>query len=206
MEFIKVKDAIQKNMVRSPFLVYEGGASIKVKDAEILADTWRPYFNRTYEHFCSHRNTPPKEPAGWPAIIRKNQIIYISQPIFRSYQQQGMQLHRDLVANCVALLYANPLLTADLPSCGRVSVTYQPEENRYMIYLLYAAPIRRGQTEVIEDIIPLQSVQVTFQLESEPKRVYIAPTGQELEYRYKNGRIEFAVPEIELAAIVVVEE
>ena len=205
VEFIKVRDGILKNMVRSPFLVYEGGQSVKVKDAEILADTWRPYFNRTYEHFCSHRNTPPKEPAGWPAVIRKNQVIYISQPIFRSYQQQGMQLHRDLVANCIDLLYNNRLLTADLPSCGRASVTYQPEENRYMIHLLYAAPIRRGQTEVIEDILPLLNVKAAFQSVSEPKRVYIAPVQQELQYRYQDGKIEFTVPVIELATIVVIE-
>jgi hypothetical protein len=205
VEFIKVRDAVSENMVRSPFLVYESGIITEVKDAEVLADTWRPYFNRTHEHFCSHRNTPPKEPAGWPAVTRKGRIIHISQPIFRSYQQQGMQLHRDLVANCVALLYDKPLLTADLPSCGRATVTHQPDKGRHMIHLLYATPIRRGQTEVIEDVIPLRNVQVTIRMDSKPGRVYVAPSGQDIEYRFSDGRVELIVPTVELAAIVVLE-
>lgn len=205
VEFIKVGDTLSENMVRSPFLVYEGGVATKVLDAEVLADTWRPYFNRTYEHFCSHRNTPPKESAGWPAVIRKNRIIYISQPIFRSYQRQGMQLHRDLVANCLSLLYENPLLSVDLPSCGRVSIMHQPKENRYMIHLLYGVPITRGETEVIEDIVPLRDVTVTCAVETDPKRVYLAPSGGDLEYEYSGGKVKLTVPVIELSSIVVVE-
>ena len=63
-----------------------------------------------------------------PSGIRKGNIIHIAQPIFRVYDDQGMQLHRDLVKNCIDLLYDDPLLQVSLPSCGRVNVTRQPQE------------------------------------------------------------------------------
>jgi len=34
--------------------------------AKVLAGRRESYFNRTWEHFCSHQHTPPKtEPSGY---------------------------------------------------------------------------------------------------------------------------------------------
>ena len=118
VEYVVAGEAISKGLVRSPFLVYQSGVKIKPKDGEVLADAWQPYFNRTYGHFCSHRNTPYDKPAGWPAVIRKGNIIHIAQPLFRVYEDQGMQLHRDLFRNCLDLLYEDRLVETRLPSCA----------------------------------------------------------------------------------------
>jgi hypothetical protein len=206
VEYIVVGDAIARNLVRSPFLVYESGATLEVRDAETLAETWQPYFNRTYEHFCSHRNTPYDKPAGWPAVVRKGNVIYISQPIFRCYDDQGMQLHRDLFRNCLDLLYADPLLEVRMPSCGRVSLMRQPAEGgRLVLHLMYANPIKRGATEVIEDIVPLHDVEVSLKVESAPRRVYLAPEREEIACAFENGRARFTVPKVEMNQIVVIE-
>jgi len=206
VEYIVVGDPVAANLVRTPFLVYESGITTKVTDAEVLAEAWQPYFNRTYGHFCSHRNTPFEKPADWPAVIRKGNVIHIAQPIFRAYDEQGMQLHRDLVKNCIDLLYADPMLTCSLPSCGRVSVMQQPDEaGRLVVHLMYANPIKRGQTEVIEDIIPLFDVEVSVKTDHEPTKVYLAPEREAIDFAYDDGRVSLTVPRIEMNAIVVVE-
>ena len=206
IEYVVVGDTIAKNMVRTPFLVYESGVTTKVTDGEILAAAWKPYFNRTHGKFCSHRNTPYEGDAGWPSVIRKGNIIHIAQPIFRVYDDQGMQLHRDLVKNCIDLLYDDPLLQVGLPSCGRVNLTRQPQErNRLILHLMYANPIKRGDTNVIEDIIPLYDIPVSLKADRDISRVYLAPEDEDIEFAVANGRVSFTVPKVEMNQIVVIE-
>ena len=206
IEYVVVGDAVAKNLVRTPFLIYESGVTTNITDGEILAAAWKPYFNRTYGKFCSHRNTPYEGDAGWPSVIRKGNIIHIAQPIFRVYDDQGMQLHRDLVKNCIDLLYDDPLLQVSLPSCGRVNVTRQPHEgNRLILHLMYANPIKRGDTEVIEDIIPLYDIAVSLKADRDISRVYLAPENEDLEFAVADGRVSFTVPKVEMNQIVVIE-
>ncbi len=206
VEYVVVGDTIAEGLVRTPFLVYESGVTTKARDGEVLAEAWKPYFNRTYGQFCSHRNTPFEGDAGWPAVIRKGNVIHIAQPIFRIYDDQGMQLHRDLVKNCIDLLYDDPLLTATLPSCARVNVTCQPQEgDRRIVHLMYANPIKRGATEVIEDIIPLFDIRVSLKVEGDVKRVYLAPEEDDIAFDLKDDRVSFVVPKVEMNQIVVVE-
>ncbi len=206
IEYVVVGDAIAQNMVRTPFLVYESGVTTKVTDGEVLAAAWKPYFNRTYGKFCSHRNTPYEGDAGWPSVIRKGNIIHIAQPIFRVYDDQGMQLHRDLVKNCIDLLYDDPLLQVALPSCGRVNITRQPQEgNRLILHLMYANPIKRGDTNVIEDIIPLYNIPVSLKADRDISRVYLAPENEDIEFAVADGRVSFTVPKVEMNQIVVIE-
>jgi hypothetical protein len=207
VEYIKTDPAIGEGLVSSPFLVYDGGVVLDPVSAEVLAEIWKPYFNRTYLRFCSHRNTPPEGPAGWPAVIRKGRIIHISSPIFAVYNSQGMQLHRDLVLNLLDLLYPNPLAEVKgLPSCGRVSIMRQEDPSRLMVHLIYANPIRRGETEVIEDIVPLHEVELKVRVEKAPSRVYLAPSEETLGFTHKDGVVTVVIPRLEMAAIVVLEE
>jgi hypothetical protein len=206
VEYVVVGDTIAENLVRTPFLVYESGVTTKVTDGEVLAEAWKPYFNRTYGQFCSHRNTPFEGDAGWPSVIRKCNVIHIAQPIFRVYDDQGMQLHRDLVKNCIDLLYEDPVLDVTLPSCGRVNLTRQAEEgNRQVLHLMYATPIKRGDTQVIEDIIPLYDIPVSLKVDGDVSRVYLAPENEDLEFDVADGRVSFIVPKVEMNQIVVIE-
>ncbi len=204
-EYICVDESISEGLVTSPFLVYESGVKVINQFAQVLADTWQPYFNRTYEHFCSHGNTPPDRPAGWPAVTRKGRIIHVAQPIFRVYNYMGMQLHRDLFRHCLALLYSDPMLQVVLPSCARVSVMRQDDPARTVLHLMYAVPIRRGATEVIEDIVPLNDVAVSLRMDGPVGRVYLAPTREDLDFSVADGRVSFTVPKIEMNQIVVIE-
>ena len=205
VEYIKVGDEIAENLVRSPFLAYRSGVVVKVKNAAVLAETWQPYFNRTFAHFCSHRNTPPEKKAGWPAVVRQGSVIYISQPLFRIYNEQGMQLHRDLFANCLKLLQEKPIVKIELPSCGRMSVMHQKDHNRYIIHLLYANPIKRGAVEVIEDVVPLYDVPVALRVGGAPQAVYSAPSKEAIPFQYDEGYVSFAVRKLLMHEMVVVE-
>ena len=209
VEYVKVRDCIAKGLVTSPFLLYQSGVAAKPDGTgEILADTIAPMFNRTWAHFSSHRNTPPGEMIATPSAIQKYNLIYIAQPIFSMYNTDGMKLHRDYVMNCIERLYPRreQLLSVDgLQSCGRASVTHQEAENRDIIHLLYATPVKRGCVEVIEDIVTTGKISVRYRCDKEPKSVKLVPENKSLKTTYADGFVEFTVPSVTMAQLVCVE-
>ena len=179
--------------VQNPFVIYEHAQRVRLRDADLLADAWRPYFNRTFRHFCSHQHTPPSEPAGYPAALRKGSILYFAHPVFTAYRNKGQQLLRDYVWDLIAHVYGRRDLEVWLPSSGRVSLMRQEAEKRHILHLLYATPINRGRgIEVIEDIVPLFSVEVSARLAA--SRARLIPQGDEPPLRRVGDRIEFTVP------------
>ncbi|MBO7091801.1 MAG: hypothetical protein J6W23_08440, partial [Victivallales bacterium] len=88
---------------------------------------------------------------------------------------------------------------------GRTSVTHQEEENRDIIHLLYATPVKRGCVEVIEDIVTTGKITVRYRCETEPKSVKLVPENKALKVKYAQGFVEFTVPNITMAQMVSVE-
>ena len=95
----------------------------------MLASIREPYFSRTISHYCSHANTPYRlEDAAHPAVIRKGNVVYVAHDLDRLYHEQGARVHRDLFYNALKLLRTRPLVTADMPSAGRMNLLHQPEQ------------------------------------------------------------------------------
>ncbi|HUT31977.1 MAG TPA: beta-galactosidase trimerization domain-containing protein [Planctomycetota bacterium] len=207
-DYVKIVGAAslpREGLVENPFVMYERAQRVKVRDAEVLAEAWRPYFNREFRHFCSHQHTPPSEPAGYPAAIRKGRVLYFAHPVFTNYRNKGQQLARDYVWRLIADTYGRLDVEVGLPSAGRVSLLRQTEHRRHVLHLLYAVPIARGRgIEVIEDIVPLLDVPVSLKLKA--RRVTLVPEGKALAFTRTKGRIEFTVPRLELHQMVVVDE
>ncbi len=192
-------------LTENPFVMYERAQRVTVRDAEVLAEAWRPYFNREWRHFCSHQHTPPAEPAGYPAAIRKGRVLYFAHPVFTNYRSKGQQLARDYVWRLIADTYGRLDVEVGLPSAGRVSLMRQEAQRRHILHLLYATPINRGRgIEVIEDVVPLFNIPVSVRLKA--RRVSLAPEGTPLPFTRRKGRIEFTVPRLELHQMVVLEE
>lgn len=204
--YIQLRDRLTPGLVAEPFLVYETGIRTRVRDAQVLADSVRPFFNRTMARFCGHRNAPDAGPAGWPAVARKGRMLHVADPLFRVYQRHGMPLHRDVLRALMRLLLPEPLLDVRMPSCGQVTLLRQPAEgDRFVLHLIYATPIPRGHVQVIEDIVPLFDIPVSLRCERAPARVYRAPEREPVAFSHTNGRLRFVVPRLELWQVVCIE-
>jgi hypothetical protein len=207
VEYIEVLDKLAPGMVMSPFLAYDTGVQLQPREAETLAHTWHPYFNRTYARFCSHQNTPHDQRSPYPAAAAGHSAIHIAQPLFRAYAEQGMKLHRQLVRNCIRLLLDGDLmLETDLPSCGRVSIMRQEKQARTIVHLLYANPIRRGRTEVIEDVVPVHDVHFSLKTGRAPGGASLAPSGKPVATRCEDGRLHVVVPRLWMHEMVVIQD
>ena len=192
-------------------VIYERGMSVEPgAGTSVLASVTGPYFNRTWDHFCSHRQTPmnPANAASYPAITRNaaGNVIYFAHPIFEGYRQQAPLWYKRLFQAALRLLLPEPLVTTDAPSSAQVTVTQQTDPARTIVHLLHYIPERRGlDFDTIEDVIPLHDVQVSIRCETRPEHVYLAPSGETLAGEYREGRLWFTVPHVVGHQMVVLE-
>ncbi len=205
-DYVRVSNELSEGLVTTPFLFYEGAQKVALKGGEVLAWIREPYFNRTYGHYCSHQNTPYKlEDAYYPAAIRKERVVYLAHNICKMYFQHGAQYHRDYFINALKLIYKEPVIKASMPSAGRVRFVKQASDNRYILHLLYGAPIQRGRTSIIEDLPPLYDISVRVKVEAQLKKLYLAHQKDEVKFTQKDGIVEFIVPKVQCHQIVVLE-
>ena len=59
--------------------------------------------------------------------------------------------------------------------------------------------------DIIEDILPLHDIPLSLRLAKSPRRVYLAPTMQEVDFVYRDGHAELQVPEVHGHQMVVFE-
>ena len=208
-DFTRVKSdsLMSEDMVSSPFLNYESGLRVKPTDGEVLAGVREPYFNRTYEHYSSHRETPYRlEDSPYPAVLKNGNIIFFAHALDDLYTEHGVRLHRELLKNAIDQLYPDPILHVEnLPSAGRVNLLQQGDENRYVVHLLYSPPIQRGEVRVIEDFLPVPNVGIKLKVPEKVKRAYMIPGKQSLKLSSEQGMVSVTVPEFTMHTGVVFE-
>jgi len=204
-EYVRLKDGFRKTIEPMDYCFYEEGIQVEaLPGAQILGEIVEPYFNRAYDRFSSHCQTPPAKLTNIPAIVKTANVIYISKPIFKDYKLNGVKVYRDIVKNCMDMLYPEPLLVSDLPTTAEVTVRRQPD--RHVLHLLHYVPQKRSQEiEIVEDVIPLYNRTVRLRLPEKPSRVYVAPERKELHFTYGEGYVQFVVPEIVGHQMVVFE-
>ncbi len=177
---------------------------IEATDGEIAAYMQNPYFNRTAEHFCSHAHAPNNPECTCPAATIKGNVAYIGWDIFTAYATHGHLCFKELFAHIMnKMLGSEATVTAKMPDRAVVTYTRQEKEGRNILHLLFAHTTVRGEsTEVIEDTVPLFNVKCSVKCEKKPSKTALAPSGEELEFEFINGRAEFTVPEVNIHQMV----
>lgn len=216
--YIRAKAGLDAALTRTPFVVYGTARKIIAEDADVLAEIVPPYFNRAYNHFCSHQHTPDDptaEPLG-AAVTLHNRVGYVAYPIFSIYRAVGQPLYRNLVRGLLARLLPDRVLTTNLPTSGRASVTHQAAQKRHVVHLLYGPPQIRGKSvphgggtrvmEMIEDIPAIGPVTVSLRLDKAPKRVFDVMSEQELAATAQDdGAYSVTLDHLHIHAAVVFE-
>jgi hypothetical protein len=203
--YIRFGDAINTGVPDSDHVMYERGQRVVPgKGTEILAGIVEPYFERTWNHFCSHKQTPGDKLSPYPAAVQKGRCAYIAFPIFAAYAAHGNYPYRLLVANILQRLLPDPLLCVAAPTSTEATVMRQGK--RTIVHLLQYCPERRATNlDLIEDVVPLFNVPVSLRLARAPKEVYLAPTREPVAFSYRQGRCDVTVPEVRGHAMLVFE-
>lgn len=196
------------SLVRGPFVIHGGALNVRAGEKfEVLAARRDTYFNRTWEHFCSHQHTPDSDDSAFPGAVSDGNVAYFAPPIFTGYRQIGQPLYRDLVKDALQTLLPQPSVQTSLPSAGRASLMHQGAQNRSILHLLFAVPQKRGadstqwgtaqaSVEIIEDLFPLHDVQCAVRTEKRVESVKLVPSEQVLDFTTENGAVSFVVPQL----------
>ena len=205
-DYIKSRDADER-VPDAPMLCNMPGHRTESRGAEVFAEFLTPYFSRTYGHFCGHKNTPHnKDSKRYPAIAKYKNVVYLSHPLASEYNQYGSLFHREYFLKALRLIYeGGAFKVSGIGSQGRVTMIHQPDRTRYCMNMTYAIPVKRGEAEIIEDIMPVYNVKVALTVPKSIKRVYNGVTNEELPFERRGNQISFILPELLCHASVVAE-
>jgi hypothetical protein len=171
---------------------------------KVLARFWKPYFDRTYEHWCSHAQNPEDTATEYPAVTECGNVIYLAFPVFTAYALNSYAPQKWAVANCISRFLPNPLVRVEAPSTAEVTVTEQP--GRRIVHILYYSPERRTpDLDIVEDVVPLHNVKLGLRANSRPSSVYLAPQETNLNVDYVHGYAEITIPAVNGHQMVVFE-
>lgn len=203
--YLRFGNAIHAGVPDSDHVMYERGIRVVAKKgAQTLARVVEPYFERAWNHFCSHYQTPSDKVSRYAAAVRNGRCAYIPFPIFNAYAQHGNAPYRLLVGNLLNLMLPEPLLTVGAPTSTEATVMRQGR--RWIVHLLqYCAERRATGMDLIEDIVPLYNIPLSLRCAKPPKQVYLAPERETVPFTHAKGRVDLIVPEIRGHAMVVFE-
>jgi hypothetical protein len=207
-DYIIPGEQLPTSPVRGAFVIHGRAWDVEPQaGTQVLAQRARPYFNRAWDHFCSHQHAPESEILPYPSVTRSGNIIYFAHDIFSSYRQMGQPLYRDLVKDALDILLERRSVETNLPTAARVSLMEQSEENRYILHLLFAVPVKRGASqtqyssgsaavEIIEDLYPLYKIECRVQAPQKVLSARLVPEDVELELAQDGEAVSFMVPEL----------
>lgn len=202
-DFIMPNQKIGKLLPKTEHVMYRKGELVEVMAGDILMDTYVPYFNRTWEHFCSHRHTPSAHKKGYPAAVQNAGCIYFAHPVFTIYQEKHPRWCREIIKDAIERLLPEPVIRHQGPKTMIVTLNEQKKEKRYILHALhYIPPKNCDDLYTIDDVIPLYQVGFSIKTEEPIKSAVLVPEGRTLPITYKEGRTELIIPEISGHAMV----
>lgn len=215
-------EALRPDFVNHPMVMYARSRRLKVTDGEALGEVFDPYFNREWDHFSSHQHAPNQpDPSGYISGVRKENVLYLAHPVFSIYCGFGsVALRQSLTKQLDYHLGedARSVQLENFPSTGRVTLTHQPDEKRYVLHLLNGSTINRGGAanlhggnmagrmaayEVIEEVRPLHDVTAWVRLPVSATKATLEPEGREIPMTPKADKIGVCLDAIELHQMVV---
>ena len=209
-DYIEALGPLADGVRPTQHVMYDRGLKVAIERGEALARIWKPYFNRTWEHFTSHAHAPAERPTEDPGVVRADSCIYFAHPAFASYGAHGAEALRRMLLNAVSLLLGDPLVRTNAPSTAQVTVMRQEGAGgtggRTVVHLLHYIPeARYSKLNLVVERLPLFDVSVELRLERRPDRAYLAPERTPLAFEYSDGTVKVTVPRVDGHAMVVLE-
>jgi hypothetical protein len=202
-DYLLPVEALRASFVSDPLFMYEVANRIKVTSGASLGDIYDPYFDRLAKHFSGHVNTPSRpDPSGYQAGSEKGGFFYLAHPLFTAYKRIGAVAMLEIAEKAVLhALGRRRMIETSLPRAGRATLRAQPDLKRDVLHLLCASPALRGSirgdtVQPIQDLVTLRDIDVSVEAGKKVRSVALAPSGEELKFLQKGGRVSFTVPEL----------
>lgn len=195
------------NAEQTDHVMYDRGLRLTpASGAQAIARIVEPYFERAWNHFSSHFQTPADKLSPYAAAIQKGRVITLAIPMFRAYANHANLSYRHLIARCIERLMPAPLTKVDGPKHVEVTLTRQTKPNRTIAHVLSFVPHRRAVgMDIVEDAWPLTDLPLSVKLAKKPSRVTQQPEGIDVPFEYADGYAQVRVSTKTGHAMIVFE-
>lgn len=165
-----------------------------------------PYFNRRWDHFCSHLQTPPDRRTDIPEVLSAgDRLIYIAGEIFTCYHRYSPRVLKQVVDFSLRRLLEERLIESDLPSTAEVTLRRNGAD-QYVLTILSYIPQRRSENlDIVEEPVPLFNKRVSVLCEQEYKKVYDHVAEKPVTARRAGRRLELELPVINGFTVLTLE-
>ena len=158
-------------------------------------------------------DVPMEKISEFPTIVvsefDKGKCVYFSGDITRVYGLYGYPSLRKMFVNAIKLCCES--LPVEVGAPLGVESNCFIKDDRLIIHLLnynisYLRMVPFEGGPLAEEGIPCRDVKIKLSLDDKvPKRIFLVPSGAELNFVIKEGRIYFTVPEVNVHQLVIVE-
>lgn len=202
------------NLPRFEFALYDGSArwlADRRTRAVALARIADPLFQRSAEHYTSHRQTPVDHLTEFVAVALHPRVGMCAFPIGTSYYRHGYWAYRVVFRTLLDHVLPERLVRTTAPISTDVAVTHQTaadnRRERWLVHLINYSANRRApeHLETFENPAPLHDVDVDLTVPGPICRAYLAADGDELPLYVEDVSWHVTIPQVRIAAVAVFE-
>jgi len=194
------------------YVLYNTAHVVKpVAGSETFGELHQALFNRTYQHYTSHRHAPVGDSLKAPFLVNKGNVTYIASEIFSAYREHDYWVYRVLAMAGLQHALPDPLLKVNGPGWVEGSLLLQTASadhpSRRIVHLAAYHPRRSMQTiPHVDQSWDIAGVSIRVRLDGDtPRQAYLAPEKTPLTLEIDGGYANIALPPIGAHTVVVLE-
>lgn len=196
---------------RYDFALYGGSDRWAVNDDRAMVHAVLTEPTGDPMHLADYAVPASGVPTEFATVLEVGRLGAFSFPIGRSYFQHGYWVYRELFGRILHGLLPTPLVRTSAPPSAEVSVTHQEaaadRPERWIVHLVTHSPLRgrRGLSDRLDAPAPLRDVTIELAVQASIVTAVEARSGCRLPVEQKDGSVRVTVPEVDVAATVVLE-
>jgi hypothetical protein len=188
--------------------MYQGAQSVRATSGSAtLAQVVKPFFDRTWQHFCSHMHAPSTGEACGDAVVQRGDVIYCAHPLLSIYRDHAPRWVKEIVRACLTRLTGGLTLSHNGPSNLIAAVHGRASDANRVIHLLHYVPERRGTTlDVIEERQTVCDLGLRLRCPTLIRAARAVPRGEPLAVEpVDEGTWRIRVPRLDGRMLILVE-
>jgi hypothetical protein len=196
------------------YALYDGASQWKVQSPAIsLAQLGEPLFQRSAEHFTSHRQSPFDHVTDYSVLAKSGTVGLIAFPLGGSYNNKGYWIYRSAFEKLLNEVLPSRLVETNAPLSTEITITYQPDnlatgrKERYMVHVINWSSTRKTpqHPEVHEDPVALTAIRIKLNIPLPDVTVKTVLSDTILKHKKTGNGIEVTIPRILIHEIVCFE-
>ena len=125
-------------------------------------------------------------------------------PSYGSYQDAKTTGARDYIEKAISVQYKTKKVIVENTHYAQVVLT--TKNGVLTVNLLnHSTPHSNSRVSNFDEILPIMDLKVLIEYPRNPRRVIEMPSGKELEYEYKDGRVVTKLDKLEVHSIITIE-